>query len=456
MHLIASLFMFLALAQGPTTSETPDGLQASHKEVAVESVTADASIEQRLRQILDTTERFDGLELEVRNGVALLSGVVDDEGERAWVIDLVSNTQGVVAVSNRIALVESPIWDLTPAFDELLGLWQHFIASLPRVLAGLLVLLVVVLIAGRAARLISSPLAKRFESELLQTVVSKFVLIMVWLFGAYLFLRISGLTQIAMTVVGGTGVLGIVLGFAFRDIAENFLASLLISLQRPFRIGDTIQVEDNIGVVQRVTPRGTILMDFEGNYIQIANAKVYKSTIKNFTANPNVRQDFLIGIGYDAGVTHAQEVVMGVLNGHSAVLQDPRPMVLVEQLASSTINLRVYFWVNGAQHSKAKVRSALMRMALRALEEENVSMPDDAREIIFPAGVPVRMLDQPTGAPSKPPAPVQSQAEEEMREEDRHDEATSAEGNLESETAELNEQARRSRSPEEGADILER
>jgi hypothetical protein len=135
-------------------------------------------------------------------------------------------------------------------------------------------------------------------------------------------------------------------------------------------------------------------------------------------------------------------------------------MVLVEQLASSTINLRVYFWVDGAQHSKLKVRSALMRMALRALEEENVSMPDDAREIIFPAGVPVRMLEQPVDASGKPqPQPAQpapSAAAEEMREEDRHDEATSAEGNLESETAELNEQARRSRSPEEGADILER
>lgn len=452
MHLIAQLLLVLALFQGQAP---PDALEASDNEVAVEAVTDDARIQERLRRILDTTERYDALELEVRNGVALLSGTVEDEAERAWVVELVGNTQGVVAVSNRVALQEVPLWDLSPAFAELRGMWERFVGSLPRLIAGVFVLFLVMLFASALARLLSRPFAKRFESELLQTVIMKFVLVLVWLFGAYMFLRIAGLTQIAMTIVGGTGVLGIVLGFAFRDIAENFLASLLISLQRPFRIGDTIEVEGHTGVVQRVTPRGTILMDFEGNYIQIANARVYKSTLKNFTANPFVRQDFVVGIGYDAGVTHAQEVVMEVLTGHSAVLADPRPMVLVEQLASSTINLRVYFWVDGSQHSKFKVRSALIRMTLRALEEEGVSMPDDAREIIFPEGVPVRQLA--AGEEVQPPAPEPEAPvleEDDKRDEDRHDEATSAEGDLESEVADLNEQARRSRSPEEGADIL--
>jgi small-conductance mechanosensitive channel len=455
MTFVSLLVLLFALAQDPASQEPIEGLQASERQVAVEFVTDDASIERRLRQILETTGRFEGVKLEVKHGVALLKGELDDDSERVWVIDLVKNTEGVVAVSSALTLKAVPLWDLRPAYEELSALWRRFVASLPRLLAGLLVLLVVVLSANRIARWISRPLAKDMQSELLRTIIGKSIAFCVWMFGLFLFFRVAGLSQLAITIVGGTGVLGIVLGFAFRDIAENFLASVLISVQRPFRYGDTIEVGGYLGVVQRVTPRGTILMDFEGNFIQIANAQVYKSTIKNFTANPNVRQDFTVGIGYDASITRAQEIAMKILEEHSAVLADPRPMVLVQEFAPATINLRVYFWVNGQLHSKVKVRSAVMRMVLRALEAGGVSMPDEAREIIFPQAVPVQML-QATHAESaaevavidtEPPSDEQLSA-------DRHDESTSAEAGLESEVADLNEQARQSRDPEEGGDVM--
>ena len=454
MTLSTTMLIALVLLQEPATQQPPEGLQASDKEVEVEAVTEDASIERRLRQILDSTGRFEEVEIEVTHGVALLSGMVSSEAESTWVAELVSNTEGVVAVSSELGIEEAPIWDLGIALRELEDLWRKFVASLPRLLAGLVIMVLVALFATRASKAISGPIVRKLSSELLRTVIEKLIVIAVWLAGIYIFLRVSGLTQIAVTVVGGTGVLGLVLGFAFRDIAENFLASVLISLQRPFRYGDTIEVDGHLGVVQRVTPRGTILMDFEGNYIQIANAQVYKSTIKNFTANPNVRQDFVVGVGYDAGVAHAQEVAMGIIAGHSAVLEDPKPMVLVEELASATVNLRIYFWVNGAKHSKVKVRSALMRMILRALEEEGVSMPDDAREVIFPDGVPVRMLEGEERALTTAGDDPTVERDAVRREADRHDESTEAEGGLESETEELNEQARRSRSPEEGEDVL--
>ncbi len=328
-------------------------------------------------------------------------------------------------------------------------------ASLPRLLAGLLVLLLVFMTANRIARFISRPLAKDTQSELLRTIIGKSIAFFVWMFGLFLFFRVAGLSQLAITIVGGTGVLGIVLGFAFRDIAENFLASVLISVQRPFRYGDTIEVGGYLGVVQRVTPRGTILMDFEGNFIQIANAQVYKSTIKNFTANPNVRQDFTVGIGYDASITRAQEITMKILDEHSAVLTDPRPMVLEEVFTPATINLRVYFWVNGQLHSTVKVRSAVMRMVLRALEAGGISMPDEARELVFPQGVPVQMLQKSSADRAAEVAVIDPEPQSDQRLiADRHDESTNAEAGLESEVADLNEQARQSRNPEEGGDVM--
>jgi osmotically-inducible protein OsmY len=113
---LATLFVWIfALAQDPAVQEPIEGLQASDRQVAVEFVTDDASIERRLRQIIETTGRFDGVKIEVKHGVALLQGELADESERAWVIELVKNTEGVVAVSSGMTLKSVPVWDLRPA-----------------------------------------------------------------------------------------------------------------------------------------------------------------------------------------------------------------------------------------------------------------------------------------------------------------------------------------------------
>jgi DNA uptake protein ComE-like DNA-binding protein len=92
--------------------------------------------------------------------------------------------------------------------------------------------------------------------------------------------------------------------------------------------------------------------------VQVSNSTVYKSVIRNFTTSPSRREDFSVGIGYDAPISHAQAVAQRVLRDHPAVLGDPEPWVLVDSLGSATVNLRIYFWLDGSQHSWLKVRSS--------------------------------------------------------------------------------------------------
>ena len=301
------------------------------------------------------------------------------------------------------------------------------------------------------SRLLTYPLRHVTDSDLLRNVARKLAAVLVVVGGVVLFLRITGLTAVALTVVSGTGLFGLVIGFAFRDIAENFLASILLSIRTPFHLGDVIEVEGYTGVVSRVSARGTVLVDFEGNHIQIANATVYKSTIKNLTANPNMRLTFSLGIGYDASVTHAQETAVGILRDHEAVLDKPEPLVLVDSLGASTINLKAYFWINGHAMSALKVKSAMMRRVLRGLEAEGISMPDDAREIIFPQGVPVHRVGGDTGQAVAPPPPEASDATIAA---DLRQDATDAEGGLTSEVGAIREQARQARDPEGGPDVV--
>ena len=158
---------------------------------------------------------------------------------------------------------------------------------LPLIVVALVVIAISWIFARLTLYLLRRGLLGRSLSRLLREVIARVGGVLVMLVGLYLVLRIAGLTQLALTLVGGTGLLGLVLGIAFRDITENFLASLFLSLQQPFREGDLVEVANVTGYVQRLTSRTTVLMTLDGNQVQVPNSTVFKSTIRNFTSNLN-------------------------------------------------------------------------------------------------------------------------------------------------------------------------
>ncbi len=424
--------------------ETPE-------KVDVNPVAADAEIASRLVRILEATGWFKQPEARVDEGVVFLSGQVDTEPHKEWAAKLASKTQDVVAVVNRIEVHQKSMWDLSDAFGELTTLGSKTVQNSPLILVGILFLIVTWWASGWTARLTAGLFQRRMKSLLLGNVVSRAAAIPVFLLGLYLVLKISGLTRLAMTVLGGTGLIALVIGFAFRDIAENFLASILISIQRPFVMGDLIEVAGYKGYLQSVNTRSALLMTLEGNHVQIPNATIYKEVIINFTANPNTRFDFQVGIGYADTISKAQAIALKVLEDHPAIVADPESMVLVESLGAATVNLRVYFWINTAEFSTFKVRSAVIRLTKLAFDQAGISMPDEAREIVFPEGVPVRMrsehdhIAEPVVIPQESPS---SSGEEAAS-------ANEAEGDLISEANEIEQQAKQSRSPESGQNLLE-
>ena len=426
------------------------------KAVNVTPEVADSEISTRLTRILKATEWFEDPLVEVDEGVAFLTGSTNDEKYRQWAGDLSRNTQDVVAVVNRIEIRQPDLFDLSASYSTVKSIMRKTVQSIPIILAALLVLLFTFLAMYISGHVADYTILSRFQNKLLRGVVRKGLLLLVFLLGIYLVLQIAGLTRLAATVLGGTGLFGLIVGIAFRDIAENFLASILISMQNPFRYGDLIEVEGIQGYVQRVNTRGTLLMSLDGNHIQIPNSIIYKSKILNFTSNPKVRLDFMVGVGYDVPINEAQSIAKEILESHPAVLDDPEPTVLVEGLGSSTVNLRLYYWIDGHKFSVLKVNSSMMRLVKTTFEERGFSMPDDAREVIFPQGVPVTMVSAEEAAaakqaPSQQPVPQPSRSPVEIQDEET---VTDAEGSLTSEFNELERQSQQARDPEEDSTDL--
>ena len=342
-------------------------------------------------------------------------------------------------------------WSLAPAREQLADLADAFIRMVPLVAIGLVVLVAAVLLSRLIGRVAERILTGRVASEIIRATVRRALTLATIIVGLYVALQISGLTRLATTILGGTSLVGIAFGFAFRDIAENFLSGVLLSVRRPFAIGDTIEVGGHTGVVRAVTAHGTKLIDFDGNVIQLSNSTVYKGTVRNFTSNPKTREQFTVGIGYDYSIEDAQAIVLDELKSHEAVLDDPAPAVLVTKLGSSVVELQAHAWLDSTEHSRVKVRSILIRNALRRLMKEGVPMPDDAREVVFPNAVPVRMLE---GAEAREDAEALERAKEPPTR-SRTDQGD-AEGSLESEAIDLVEQADAANVVQESEAIVDR
>lgn len=435
--------------------DSPDDIQEVDRVITVEDPPKDIQIQKRLTRILESSGAFPVLNVEVTQGLVTLKGEAREASDLEWAAKVAANIEGTVAVRNRLGVPQPDYLSWEPFRREALTAWNTTLRVAPLIIFGVGVFITFFLLSRPLSRLLTRPLGLLSESQLIRIVVRRLVALVIVILGLYFFLRIAGLSQIALAIVSGTGVLGLVVGFAFRDIAENFISSLLLSTHRPFRLGDDIIVDGHRGVVQKVTARGTTLVDYDGNHIQIPNATVYKGVIKNLTANPLRRGQFDVGIGYDSDIVSAQSLGMEIMMANPAVIDDPPPQILIDHLGSATVNLKVYFWVNAHQFAVGKVGSQLMRQFVQVYAAQGISMPDDAREVIFPQGVPV--VPDTNRAPETPELHGNAAAVPETKPgsvpADRVA-STDTEEDLSADVQVIQQQARESRAPDDGENII--
>ncbi|MFO8044761.1 MAG: mechanosensitive ion channel family protein [Halomonas sp.] len=430
----------------PTDSDAPAADPG--REIAISPGARDTQIADRLESILEASNWFAPLSVSVREGIVFFDGQTETEERREWAQRLAFRTQDVVAVVNRIEVKRPISWDLTPTWRELERLVDRAQWFAPLTVVSLFIIIFFWLLSRGMAKLTRQLLRRRLLSPLLVDIAARALALPVFLIGLYLILQIAGLTRLAITVLGGTGLVGIIVGLAFREIAANSLASILLSVRNPFRAGDWIQIGDYQGIVQNLNMRTTILLTLDGNHIQIPNSLVFKSVVTNFSSNPNRRAEFSVGIGYANSIVLAQDLIITTLRAHPAVLDDPEPSAIVDELGTSTVNIRVQFWFDGKSHSIFKVRSSLMRQVKLALQEAGISIPSPVHEVNFSDGVPLhRIPAEADTAKTMPPTPALS---------DKAEGATvsSGEGNLKSEETDLKRQAGESNLPEAKNNLL--
>ena len=201
------------------------------------------------------------------------------------------------------------------------------------------------------------------------------------IFGLVLALSLLDATALLGTIMGAAGIFGLAIGFAVRDTVENYISSILLSLRNPFQVNDFVDINGNQGSVARLTSRATILITSEGNHLRIPNSQVFKAVIVNYTRNSERRFNFDLGIAANEDLTEAQKLAMDTLSHTEGVLDDPKPIALIQALGDFNVTLRVYGWVDQNQFSFSKVRSEAIKRSKQAFDDAGVIMPEPSYQV---------------------------------------------------------------------------
>lgn len=270
------------------------------------------------------------------------------------------------------------------ATQALQGLAAGFAARLPHLALALLVFVAFVF-AARGVRAASHAFAqRRGRRSNLGVVLGRLA------YGGTLFLGL--LTALVVAVPGFTpgqlisvlGLSSVAIGFAFRDILQNFLAGILILLSEPFRIGDQIIVNDFEGTVEEIQTRATFIRTYDGRRVVIPNASLFTNSVTVNTANQKRRLQYDVGIGYGDDIARAKAILLDTLGRIPEVLREPPPQALVVALAESTVNIRLRWWVQPPRQLDVFVsQDAVLEAIAAALHEAGIDLPFPTRQILL-------------------------------------------------------------------------
>ena len=277
--------------------------------------------------------------------------------------------------------------------------WQTFLLLLPKIAIAVIIFILVLIIASKLSQLVSKAASLRMDDPLLVRFLARLARWSLVVAGLILCMFILGLGGIAGGLIAGAGVSAIIIGFAFKDIGENFLAGIILAFSRPYNIGDKVETGEIYGIVRALDLRNTHIKTFDGKDVYVPNAMVLKNPLINYTRDGYLRYEFIVGIDYDDDIEHASNIIIetikevgGVLDGENA------PEVHVNELSTSTINLTVYFWTDTFDHSKSdpQIKTEVMNETKKALIKNKITMPADILELKVyneKLPIPIKIID---------------------------------------------------------------
>lgn len=225
------------------------------------------------------------------------------------------------------------------------------IAFIPHLIIATIVLIIFAMIARVARSIIRRTTRRSDDDGNLGSALGRLAQGIIILFGFLLAAVIVVPTLSPEDILAGLGVGGIAVGFAFKDILQNFIAGILILLSEPFVRGDQIIFKEYEGTVDQIKTRATTIRTYSGRKIVIPNAELFENVVVVHTGYDMLCLDYDFKIGKDTSISQAKRLILGVLNNGDKILSKPSPQAVVVDLTGSTVNIRAKWWISPMRNS---------------------------------------------------------------------------------------------------------
>ncbi|MFZ1747449.1 MAG: mechanosensitive ion channel family protein [Nitrospirales bacterium] len=219
--------------------------------------------------------------------------------------------------------------------------------------------------------------------ESLSELLRKLTYIGIWIVGVLIAAIIIFPSLTPGKILTGLGLGSIAIGFAFKDIFENFLAGILILLREPFQLGDVIECEELEGFVEEITIRDTHIRQTDGQRVVIPNSMLFKNPVTVRTDRDLRRVTIMCGIAYGEDVDRARQVIQQALDGLESVNQDKAVQIFAQGFGSSSIDFEVTWWTGSLHLDIRKSKDKVVAAVKRGLDQANIEIPFPYRTLTF-------------------------------------------------------------------------
>lgn len=274
--------------------------------------------------------------------------------------------------------------DFSIALQKVQDMANSLVAAVPGIIIGVIVFAIFFFVARGVKSGVRRATEQRRRARNLGLVLGRLAQGTILLLGLLVALTIMLPNFTPTSLVSALGIGGIAIGFAFRDVFQNYLAGILILLAEPFRIDDQIVYNSFEGTVEDIHTRATVIRTYDGRRVLIPNAELYTNAVTVNTAYEKRRLQYDVGIGYGDDIERARELILEAVRGVEGVLADPAPDVIVVDLAASSVNIRARWWIAPPRRADAlDFQDRVLAAIKRHLSANGIDLPFPTQQILF-------------------------------------------------------------------------
>lgn len=277
---------------------------------------------------------------------------------------------------------------LNDAIGIVTGKINGWLEAAIAILPNFVVAVVIVVIFALLARLVRWGVRKAFGKASQNVAVVNLFAVLSYLatftLGVFIALGVLQLDKTVTSILAGAGILGLAIGFAFQDIAANFLSGILMAFRKPLRVKDLVETNGFMGTVQHISIRTTVLSTFQGQEVMIPNKDVFNSPITNYTKTGKRRVDLPVGVSYGDDLSKVRKLVTETISGLDGVDVAQGVDLVYTEFGDSSINFVTVFWLKDISHgSYLRWRSEAIMAIKEAFDANDITIPFPIRTLDF-------------------------------------------------------------------------